>query len=190
MPVKNIYHYKPWVILITGSAPEDDWQPAAQDIKQAVADDRLTFLTVGVDDIKKDILNQIAQIAPPKTPPTILEDLKFEPLFYGFADLLKRVANRQRRERLLEELTLAVEETTANVPAAQVQQLTTAVAELIAEVTKERVSYDSYIKAEANLIQIARTLRAGQRIIKSVSYLNKSLGFTHEIKNKYNTIEF
>ena len=70
---QNIQHYQPWIFLITGSNPDDNWQDAVQQVKQAVANQQLNFLTIGVENADMNILNQIA---PPKFPPTILEGLK------------------------------------------------------------------------------------------------------------------
>jgi len=172
---QNIYHYKPLVILIIGSTPNDNWQHAVQKIKQAVAEDRLTFLTVGIEGVDMNILNQIA---PPKTPPTTLKGLKFEPLFYGFANLLKRVANRQRRERLLEELATAVENTKSTLSQAQIQTLTEDVASLMAEVSKENPSQDNYIQISNRLIRATKNGNESERIADLIRYISKALGFS------------
>ncbi|MEI2578637.1 hypothetical protein [Scytonema sp. PRP1] len=46
----SIPHYKPWVFLISGSTPTDNWQNAARLVAEAATKDNLTFFAVGAQD--------------------------------------------------------------------------------------------------------------------------------------------
>ncbi|MFM7790589.1 MAG: vWA domain-containing protein, partial [Microcystis panniformis] len=44
----GIQYYRPWIFLITDGAPTDQWNLAAQRVKQAEAENRVLFFSVGV----------------------------------------------------------------------------------------------------------------------------------------------
>ncbi len=86
----NIQYRKPWLFLIIGSSPTDNWQNSAQRVRQAVETDQLNFFIVGV---KGADMVSLQQVASPKIPPMMLDGFKFRELFEWLANALKNVAN-------------------------------------------------------------------------------------------------
>jgi uncharacterized protein YegL len=85
----GIQYYQPWVFLITDGGPTDSWQSAAQRVRQADADRKISFYTVAVQGADMNILGQIA---PVNTPPLMLKGLQFQELFRWLSDSMKRVS--------------------------------------------------------------------------------------------------
>jgi uncharacterized protein YegL len=88
----GIQYYQPWVFLITDGKPTDNWESAAQQVRQADADRKISFYAVGVQGADMSILSQIA---PPNTPPLKLDGLKFAELFRWLSDSMKRVSSNK-----------------------------------------------------------------------------------------------
>ncbi|MEH1924885.1 vWA domain-containing protein [Nostoc sp.] len=86
----GILYYRPWVFLITDRAPSDSWDSAAQRLRQAEAQSRLSFFAVGVKDADMNILKQIS---PPERPPVTLKGLDFRDLFVWLSASMKRVSS-------------------------------------------------------------------------------------------------
>ncbi|MBW4688673.1 MAG: VWA domain-containing protein [Komarekiella atlantica HA4396-MV6] len=88
----GILYYRPWVFLITDGAPSpsDPWQSAAQRLRQAEAQSRLSFFAVGVQGADMSILKQIS---PPERPPVTLNSLDFRELFVWLSTSMKRVSS-------------------------------------------------------------------------------------------------
>ncbi|MCC5656487.1 VWA domain-containing protein [Nostoc sp. XA010] len=86
----GILYYRPWVFLITDGAPTDSWQSAAQRLRQAEAQSRLSFFAVGVKDADMNILKQIS---PPERPPVTLNGLDFRDMFVWLSASMKRVSS-------------------------------------------------------------------------------------------------
>ncbi|MEH2141696.1 vWA domain-containing protein [Nostoc sp.] len=86
----GILYYRPWVFLITDGAPNDSWQLAAQRLRKAEAQSRLSFFAVGVKDADMNILKQIS---PPQRPPVTLNGLDFRELFVWLSASMKRVSS-------------------------------------------------------------------------------------------------
>jgi len=86
----GILYYRPWVFLITDDAPTDSWNSAAQRLRQAEAQSRLSFFAVGVKDADMNILKQIS---PPERPPVTLNGLDFRELFVWLSASVKRVSS-------------------------------------------------------------------------------------------------
>ncbi|MCU0544032.1 MAG: VWA domain-containing protein [Oscillatoriaceae cyanobacterium Prado104] len=86
----GIQYYQPWVFLITDGGPTDSWQSAAQRVRQADADRKISFYAVGVQGADMNILGQIA---PVNTPPLMLKGLQFQELFRWLSDSMKRVSS-------------------------------------------------------------------------------------------------
>lgn len=86
----GILYYRPWVFLITDGAPTDSWDSAAQRLRQAEAQSRLSFFAVGVKDADMNILKQIS---PPERPPVTLKGLDFRDLFVWLSASMKRVSS-------------------------------------------------------------------------------------------------
>lgn len=95
---KSIYkengtqYYQPWVFLITDGAPTDDWKESAQRVKQAVAENKLSFFAVGVQGAD---MNKLRQIASPSIPPVRLDGLKFKEMFRWLSNSMKRVSGNK-----------------------------------------------------------------------------------------------
>lgn len=86
----GIQYYQPWVFLITDGGPTDSWQSAAQRVRQADADRKISFYAVGVQGADMNILGQIA---PVNIPPVMLKGLQFQELFRWLSDSMKRVSS-------------------------------------------------------------------------------------------------
>ncbi|NET58509.1 MAG: VWA domain-containing protein [Symploca sp. SIO2E6] len=85
----NQYH-KPWLLLIMGSPPTDNWQQAAQLVRNAVETNQINFFVIGVQGAD---MTSLREISPPGRTPIMLDGLKFRELFHWLADALKEVAN-------------------------------------------------------------------------------------------------
>ncbi|MEH1919072.1 vWA domain-containing protein [Nostoc sp.] len=86
----GILYYRPWVFLITDGAPTDSWNSAAQRLRQAEAQSRLSFFAVGVKDADMNILKQIS---PPERSPVTLNGLDFREMFVWLSASMKRVSS-------------------------------------------------------------------------------------------------
>lgn len=91
----DVKYYRPWVFLITDGAPTDDWQSAAQRLRQGEANNRLLFFAVGVQGAKMEILQQLSS-----NPPVSLNGLDFRDLFKWLSDSTKRVSASKIGESL------------------------------------------------------------------------------------------
>ncbi len=60
----GITYYRPWIFLITDGAPTDDWAPAAQRVKDAEAQKKVAFFSVGVEGADMNILSQLSTRTP------------------------------------------------------------------------------------------------------------------------------
>jgi uncharacterized protein YegL len=171
---QNLQLCPPWIVLITGSTPSDNWQNAAQQVKQEVAAEQLNFLAVGVQGADMDILNQIS---PPKFPPKELEGWKFDPLFYWLAHQMKRITHHQEKEGLLEGLAQAVEQAKSTLNPEQAGKLEEYTAKLMAEVSKEKPSREEYANNAAELYREARGMgEDGKPITELLPNITKTLG--------------
>ncbi|AFY51048.1 uncharacterized protein Nos7524_5329 [Nostoc sp. PCC 7524] len=86
----GILYYRPWVFLITDGAPTDYWEGAAQRVREAEENRRLSFFTVAVQGAD---MNKLRQIAPPQRPPVMLNGLDFRSLFVWLSTSMKRVSS-------------------------------------------------------------------------------------------------
>ncbi len=87
----GIQYYRPWIFLITDGEPTDQWQSAAQRLKQASNDKKLTFFVVGVQGANMHILKQIAP--DPAFPPVALNGLNFSSMFKWLSASLSSVSH-------------------------------------------------------------------------------------------------
>lgn len=85
----GIQYYRPWVFLITDGAPTDDWQSAAQRVRESEANRRLSFFAVAVQGAN---IKTLQQIAPSERPPIQLNGLDFRALFVWLSTSMKRVS--------------------------------------------------------------------------------------------------
>lgn len=88
----GVQYYRPWIFLITDGAPNRDspWQQAAQRLKTAEAQRKLSFFAVGVQGAD---MNTLQQIAPPERPPLMLNGLDFRSMFLWLSDSMVRVSS-------------------------------------------------------------------------------------------------
>jgi len=91
----GVSYYRPWIFLITDGAPTDDWQTAAQRIKQEEQKQALAFFTVGVQNAD---MNTLAQIAIRQ--PVGLKGLNFKDMFVWLSQSLGSVSRSQPGEQL------------------------------------------------------------------------------------------
>ncbi|MDJ0510726.1 MAG: SPFH domain-containing protein [Crocosphaera sp.] len=88
----NFQCRKPWLFLIIGSSPTDNWQSSAKRVREVVEANKLNFFLVGVKGV--DMIT-LRQFAPPYIPPKMLDNFKFRELFEWLADYLKKVASSE-----------------------------------------------------------------------------------------------
>jgi len=86
----GIHYYRPWVFLITDGEPNDSWRLAAQSMREAEAQRRLSFFAVGVQGADMNILKQISV---PERPPIMLNGLDFREMFVWLSASMKRVSS-------------------------------------------------------------------------------------------------
>lgn len=88
----GIQYYRPWVFLITDGAPNPDspWQQAAQRLKLAEQERKLSFFAVGVQGAD---MNTLSEVAPPMRPPLMLNGLDFKSMFLWLSDSMVRVSS-------------------------------------------------------------------------------------------------
>jgi len=79
--------YRPWVFLITDGAPTDNWQGAAQRIRDGEAKKSFAFFAVGVQDADIPMLTQLSV-----RPPLKLGGLRFRDLFQWLSSSQRAVS--------------------------------------------------------------------------------------------------
>ncbi len=83
----GIAFYRPWIFLITDGGPTDQWQPAAQRVRDGEAKKSFAFFSVGVQGARMDILSQISSREPLK-----LDGLRFRDLFQWLSNSQQSVS--------------------------------------------------------------------------------------------------
>ncbi len=72
----GISYYRPWVFMLTDGGPTDEWQSAAERIKQGEASKAFSFFAVGIDGANFEKLKLISAREPLK-----MQGLRFRDLF-------------------------------------------------------------------------------------------------------------
>lgn len=85
----GVPYYQPWLFLITDGEPTDHWNTAAQRVRQAQADKKISFYAVGVQGAN---LEKLKQIAPINRSPVMLDGLKFKQMFQWLSSSVQRVS--------------------------------------------------------------------------------------------------
>lgn len=83
----GIAFYRPWVFLITDGGPTDEWQSAAQRVRDGEAKKSFAFFAVGVKGARMDVLSQISSREPLK-----LDGLRFRDLFQWLSNSQQSVS--------------------------------------------------------------------------------------------------
>ncbi|MBN3963341.1 VWA domain-containing protein [Nostoc sp. NMS8] len=86
----GIQYYRPWIWLITDGAPTDSWQNAAQRVKDAERNRKISFFAVGVQNA--DMVT-LSQITPDERPALRLNGLDFKSMFLWLSQSMKQVSN-------------------------------------------------------------------------------------------------
>lgn len=89
----GVGYYKPWIILITDGAPTDNWQRAAQMVKDGEHENRFAFFAIGVQGANFDTLGQLSVRTPIK-----LKGLMFREFFLWLSASMKMVSSKNPGE--------------------------------------------------------------------------------------------
>jgi uncharacterized protein YegL len=92
----GVSYYRPWVFLITDGGPTDAWQPAATQLREAVAGKKLAFFAVAVQGAD---LDRLTEISPRR--PLQLKGLKFRELFSWLSNSLGAVSRSSPSQEML-----------------------------------------------------------------------------------------
>ena len=86
----GVPYYRPWVLLITDGAPNDNWQHVAQRIKDEENAKGVVFYAVGVAGADMNVLRQLSVRTP-----MALKDLSFKELFVWLSASLSKISQSQ-----------------------------------------------------------------------------------------------
>lgn len=92
-------YYRPWIILITDGAPDNDQDVVAlaEEIQKGGTEKKFVFLSVGVKGADMNVLSKIAQ---PGMAPTKLQGFKFSNFFRWLSNSMGTITNRQKGEKV------------------------------------------------------------------------------------------
>lgn len=167
---QNLQYYQPWILAIAASPAIGDWQNASQQVSQALSAEKLNCIAIGTPGADMNILQQITPSA------FSLQNLKFDPVFYWLASLMKKIS----RKDVLERLAGVVETVKSSLPPEEAAILEQCADRLIAEASKPAASRKDYSPKAAELLKTARELgEDGNSIAKTVTEVTKTLGLNN-----------
>lgn len=79
--------YKPWIVLMTDGAPNDNWEKPARELKELCQSKGYTYLGIGVGDAVD--WKTLGEIVPDPPGPVKLQGFKFREFFKWITDSLK-----------------------------------------------------------------------------------------------------
>ena len=85
--VNGISYYRPWVFLITDGGPTDEWQSAADAVRQGEQSKSFAFFAIGIQGANMETLQMISV-----REPLLLDGLRFRDLFSWLSDSLRSVS--------------------------------------------------------------------------------------------------
>ncbi|MDM8521384.1 VWA domain-containing protein [Anaerolineales bacterium HSG6] len=91
----SLDYFRPWIFLITDGEPTDDWQAAAQELKEEEARKGAIFFGIGVEVANMEILSSFSE----QRPPLKLRGLAFGELFEWLSKSLSSVAHSKPGEQ-------------------------------------------------------------------------------------------
>jgi uncharacterized protein YegL len=91
----SLDYFRPWVFLITDGQPTDDWESAAQQMREEENRKGLIFFGVGVEVANLEILGRFSD----QRPPLKLRGLAFGELFQWLSKSLSSVAHSKPGEQ-------------------------------------------------------------------------------------------
>ena len=86
----GVSSYRPWVILMTDGAPNDDWEEAAREMREMGERGRIQYIGIEIGD-QADHWT-LSQILPAQPGPVRLQGLRFKQFFRWLTDSLRSVS--------------------------------------------------------------------------------------------------
>lgn len=83
----GIAYFRPWIFLLTDGAPTDEWQSAAEKVKQSEETRSVAFFVVGVEGADFGVLKQVSSREPLR-----LQGLRFRDLFQWLSNSQRSVS--------------------------------------------------------------------------------------------------
>ena len=95
----GVSYYQPWIVLVTDGQPNDNWEGAANAVKQLDSQRKCLFFGVGVGDgVDMDTLKYIC---PESRPPKRMSEVDFREFFQWLSASLKQVSMSSPDQQLL-----------------------------------------------------------------------------------------